>query len=239
MAGMLSAAVSTLNPRLVPFLADPSIVGTPIPLQQNGDSAAPTVDTAAVMAMAQTAEQRRAIFNSTIRVAGLALYTCHEQATAYSAALHPSLFASYRTFLFNRTYNPTGYTQAHCDSAAPETDEYFKCHAGEQLIVFGNLARASQPDRDGRDSGFARMVVDIWAAFARTGNPDISAEELRVRGFADTAERLARAGSWSTVKSERPMLRLFQWDGGMRDFSDVDACEKMGFGLKYFEDLKS
>ncbi|AEO66278.1 uncharacterized protein THITE_20881, partial [Thermothielavioides terrestris NRRL 8126] len=163
------------------------------------------------------------IFNATIRFATDWLFVCYDLALAYSAAKHRAFAATYY-FQFNRTYSPRGYTQPWCDppataaaataaAAGPHGDpdaEYFKCHAGEQMVVFATEARAGAPDRDGLDVPFMQLVVDYWAAFARTGDPNPAPGWLRARGYDGTLRELQRVGRWEAVDADNPTMRLLQ-----------------------------
>ncbi|KAL1860570.1 hypothetical protein VTK73DRAFT_7278 [Phialemonium thermophilum] len=184
------------------------------------------------------------ILNASLRITTDGVFTCFDLAKAYSAAKHGAFRSTY-AFAFNRTYSPSGYTRPWCDPPAtaerPHGDpdaEYFKCHAGEQLVVFGNAARAGQPDRDGLDEPFARLVVDYWAGFARTGNPNPDVAYLRARGRAETLAQIEETGPWEQVDASRPTLRLLQWNGGQVPFMEASECEALGIPLDVLEKSK-
>ncbi|KAK6193953.1 hypothetical protein LQW54_011954 [Pestalotiopsis sp. IQ-011] len=175
-----------------------------------------------------------AILNATLRIASDGEFVCLDLAKAYSAARHAA-FASVHVFQFNRTYSPAGYTRPWCD--APKTPEkphgdpdgeYFKCHAGEQLVVFGNAVRAGQPDRDGRDVPFMRLVIEHWAAFARSADPNPDGAHLRARGRYERLAQMDRAGRWEAVDADRPTMRLLQWDGAQVLFVETEQCRALG-----------
>lgn len=185
-----------------------------------------------------TAEQ---VFNASMRIASDGAFKCLDMAKAYSGALNGA-FASTYAFEFNRTYNPSGYTRTWCD--APATDarpngdpdaEYYKCHAGEQLVVFANERRAGQPDRDGNDLAFMQLVVDYWSAFARAGDPNPEREYLAVRGHADSLAQVDATGAWRPVDPKAPTLRLLQWNGAQVGFVEVSQCEALGLAFDSLE----
>jgi hypothetical protein len=180
------------------------------------------------------------ILNVSVRIATDGLYTCLEQATARSASQH-GIFSAIYSFQFNRTYNPSGYTKPHCN--APKTDsrpngdpdqEYFKCHAGEQMIVFGTVRRDGLPDRDGLDVPFMQLIVDYWSSFARTRNPNPSREYLVARGYWSTLAQTEAMGPWYDQKL-MAFLRLLQWNGRHVPLTEQEQCEVLGLPPDYFE----
>jgi carboxylesterase type B len=178
------------------------------------------------------------ILNASLRIATDGVFTCFDQAKAYSGAKNKAFGHTY-AFVFNRTYSTPGYTRTWCDPpktnpSLPNGDpdaEYFKCHAGEQMIVFGTVRRAGHPDRDGRDTPFMRLVVEYWAAFARTGDPNPDQAAMRARGHWDELDRVMAAGKWTEVNADKPQARLLQWDGGMAPFGEIAQCDALGIPL--------
>jgi len=184
------------------------------------------------------------ILNATSAVSTLGEFGCWDMAKALSGVHHAAFGPTY-VYAFNRTYQTGGYTRPWCvppkDAAHPDGDpeggEYYKCHAGEQLVTFGNARRAGRPDRDGRDTPFMRLVVDYWAAFARTGDPNPAEEDLSVRGHWDTLERVRSGGKWEAVNTKKPSLRLLQWNGRQMPFAEMDGgrCRALGIPLDVLE----
>ena len=179
------------------------------------------------------------ILNATIRASTNGLYTCLEQATAYTAARYDTFKAVY-SFQFNRTYSPPGYTKPHCDApktaSRPNGDpdaEYFKCHAGEKMVVFGNALRAGLPDRDGLDVPFLQLSVDYWSAFARTRDPNPSRAYLEARGYWSTLEQTEKVGPW--VAAKEGGWRLLQWNGRQQGVTEKAQCDALGLPINYFE----
>jgi hypothetical protein len=179
------------------------------------------------------------ILNATIRASTNGLYTCLEQATAYTAARHDAFRAVY-SFQFNRTYSPPGYTKPHCDApktaSRPNGDpdaEYYKCHAGEKMVVFGNALRAGLPDRDGLDVPFLQLSLDYWSAFARTRDPNPSRAYLEARGYWSTLEQIGKVGPW--VAAREGGWRLLQWNGRQLEATEKAQCDALGLPTTYFE----
>ena len=180
------------------------------------------------------------ILSAMIRISTDGLYTCLEHATAYSASKH-KVFSSLYSFQFNRTYNPAGYTKPHCNppktDARPNGDpnlEYKKCHAGEQMIVFGTVRRDGLPDRDGLDVPYMQLIMDYWASFARTRDPNPSLDYLAARGYWNTISQIQAVGPWIQEVSA-PAIRLLQWNGRQVEPSEQVQCQALGLPLEYFE----
>ncbi|KAH8883355.1 alpha/beta-hydrolase [Thozetella sp. PMI_491] len=181
------------------------------------------------------------IFNASLRVVTDAAFTCFNLAKSYSAAKHVAWKSTY-TFEFNRTYQPLGYTQPWCTPpATPERpngdpdQEYYKCHGGEQVIVFATMARRGQADRDGLDVPFLQLVVDYWSTFARTGDPNPDPGYLVARGYLSTLTQTTDTGPWDPVKSSQPTLRLLQWNGAQVSFVEQNWCASLGIPLTVLE----
>ncbi|KAK0715313.1 Carboxylesterase family-domain-containing protein [Lasiosphaeris hirsuta] len=181
------------------------------------------------------------ILSTSIRIATDAVFACHNQAMLYSASKHATFASSY-FFTFNRTYQTSGYTRPWCvppkTALRPDGDpdgEYMKCHAGEQMVVFGTERRAGRPDRDGLDVPFMQLVGDYWAAFARTGDPNPEREWLVARGHWNTLGQVEKTGRWETVDWRAPTGRVLQWDGVQAPFSEGAVCKALGAPVDVFE----
>ncbi|KAL1901814.1 hypothetical protein Sste5346_001517 [Sporothrix stenoceras] len=182
-----------------------------------------------------------AIFNASMAIATDGEFTCYDLAKSYSAAKH-STFASVYAYQFNRTYQTAGYTKPWCTpdktESRPHGDpdaEYYKCHAGEQMIVFATEARDGLPDRDGFDIPFMQLVVDYWSTFARTGDPNPSIDYLEVRGHNATLQQITATGAWTAVNASAPTVRLLQWNGATVPFGNAERCAALGIPLDVLE----
>lgn len=100
--------------------------------------------------------------------------------------------------------------------------------------MFGNLRR-QLPDRDGLDVPFEQLVVDHWAAFARTGSPNPDRGWLKARGFLGTLAETDRVGKWKELKTDRLENRVLQWGAKDVAFPERHQCEILGLGLEHFE----
>lgn len=185
------------------------------------------------------------IANITWHVGSDGLFNCALVAAAHSASQH-EVFKSIYAYQFNRTYGPIGYTNAWC--SAPITasrplgdpeQEYYKCHGAEQWYTFGNLRLRTQ-DRDGLDVPFSQLIVDYWASFAWSGNPNPQKDYLEARGYWTTLEQTKSAGSWDTVVPGESAWRVLQWDGfTLKDFPEQEQCGFLGLPIDYFETHQS
>lgn len=184
------------------------------------------------------AEKEAAVFNATNQVVTGVYFTCLTNAFQYSASKNKAFSATYG-FEFNRTYSParfSGTARPICgrDVASPDKEEYYKCHAGEVPFTFGNiLQQEGWPDRDGTDTPFARLTVDYWSAFARTGTPQPEDGYLEARRYTDSREKMAEAGTWNS--NAKDIMRL-QWTGiGRKSIDDNTVCAEMGLGKDFYE----
>ena len=231
-AGVLVDNYPTNGANFTDYFA--SNVGNHISLQP---SAAASFQVSAFGTLENAVLTPEQIFNASLRIATDGEFTCLELAKAYAGAKNKAFKSTY-AFEFNRTYSPSGYTKTWCD--APKTadrprgdpdGEYYKCHAGEQLIVFGNVRRAGQADRDGLDVPFTQLVVDYWGSFARTGDPNPDKAYLEARGYFASLGQVERSGRWEPVDAQKPTMRLLQWNGAQVPFVEQSQCQALGLPL--------
>lgn len=185
-----------------------------------------------------TAEKERAVFDATSLLITASFFKCLPHALAYSAVKN-NVFDAVYEFQFNRTYSPArfdGAARAICgrDTPDPDHDNYYKCHAGEVSYTFGNIAQQGWADRDGLDAAFARLTVDYWSAFARTGTMMPEVGYLDARGFAESKAKMEEAGQWRNDAKEA--MRL-QWTGiGPLDTESYRAgCDELKMPEDYYE----
>jgi hypothetical protein len=105
--------------------------------------------------------------------------------------------------------------------------EFYKCHGGEQLLIFRNLLRVGLPDRDGLDVPCSRLGVDSWTSFARTRHPDPAIAYLSTRGYISALKQVAERGRCESANNGNP-IRNLQWDGFQAQYSEVDQCAAIG-----------
>jgi len=182
------------------------------------------------------------IFNATAHVATDGIFRCVAAATAF-AALENRIFPSIYLYEFNRSYQLTTYSPNSpvCDAVKsldhPNGDpsqEYFKCHSGELYYVFGNLVRSSMPFRDQDDLPFAQFVVDAWASFARTGNPNSGKSFLRARGFLNTSQEARQVGEWRPLRGQDWSQKRLEWPPTEIAQQEVEQCNALGLTLDMY-----
>lgn len=160
------------------------------------------------------AEKAEAVYNATSDVITAGVFKCLPHAFAFSAVKN-NVFDAVYEFQFNRSYTPTRWTGASrgiCgrDNPNPDQLEYNKCHSGDIPYNFGNILQQGWPDRDGLDTPFARLIVDYWSAFVRTGTMVPEDGYMEARGYLDSLAKMKEAEVW-TGDAKRAM-RL-QWTG--------------------------
>ncbi|KAK6330470.1 hypothetical protein TWF696_003361 [Orbilia brochopaga] len=183
----------------------------------------------------------RSAFNVTQRLLTDAGYKCLSWANAYSAVKHKVLPEVY-AYRFNRTYQPTTYTNPLClppvtpDHPYGDPDaEYFKCHSGEVGTVFGELVSGGSMLRDEYDVPFEQLIVDYWSAFIWNADPNPKPGYLKARGYWGTLNQIAAAGKWERVNTRHPSMMGLQWNGGMLGFDEGPQCDALGLPLDYYE----
>lgn len=211
-----------------------------------------------------TGNQTLDLFDSSTRFVTDGLFRCLNLATV-NAGLRNGLFQPRHAksgdkkgkvyyYEFDRTYQLTSWPGTdvceapHGDPARP----YFRCHSGELYYVFGNLARQGLPQRSDNpgDLEFEQFVLDSWAAFIRTGDPNPEKGFLVARGYKSTLEqvwgdkeRSERAGGargWvpSTGSNDDDVeltMRVLDWPSSYQSgFREREQCKGLGLGLEYY-----
>ncbi|KAK0355718.1 hypothetical protein LTR59_011085 [Friedmanniomyces endolithicus] len=178
------------------------------------------------------------VFNATVRFYTDYQLKCLSEFVAYTGVATGALPHVW-FYEFNRTYQDPGYNgngvcQAPVTSTHPYGDpslEYFKCHAGDLEMNFGNFARDGLPERDEFDIPYAQRLTDYWTSFARNLNPNPSPEYLAARGYWNTLSQNEFAGPWEPVNASAPSMMLLQWNSVMVPFGDVEQCAVIGESL--------
>ncbi|CAK5266547.1 unnamed protein product [Mycena citricolor] len=182
------------------------------------------------------------VLNVTSRIATDGEFSCLDQATLHSAALH-KVFKSVWAYQFDRSYMGYEPIPGVCDppatAAHPFGDPslpYFKCHSGDLYLVFGNIGQSTPgfPFRDAFDLPFEQLALDSWTSFARTHDPNPDSAFLDARAFAGTKNALAQWGSWLPVQSAKP-VRILDWPSRSSGWLEQKQCAVLGFPLDYYE----
>ncbi|KAK3322411.1 Alpha/Beta hydrolase protein [Apodospora peruviana] len=182
------------------------------------------------------------LYNTTSRLATDAIFRCVDQATVYTG-LQSGRFASVYYYEFDRSYQTTGWPgtdvcnppktadHPHGDPSKP----YFKCHSGELYYVFGNLARQGLPMRDDRDLPFEQAVLDRFASFVRTYDPNPDEGFLRARGFETSLIGEGEGARWLPATKERGMtMRVLDTPSYQTGFRELEQCKGLGLGLESY-----
>jgi carboxylesterase type B len=182
------------------------------------------------------------LYNMTSRLATDGIFRCVDEATVARGLETGRLGQEVYYYEFDRSYQTRGWPMTSvCDPPKtpdhPDGDPalpYFKCHSGELYYVFGNLAFQGLPERDGKDLPFERFVLDSFASFARTGNPNPDRGFLEARGFNGTAEEIEKAGQWKPARKGELSMRVLDWPSWQGGFREGSQCEGLGLGLGYY-----
>lgn len=176
------------------------------------------------------------VFNTTTRIYTDNSFHCANEFTAY-AGVKMGALPNIWYFEFNRTYQDPAYnTNGVCGAPITATHpfgdpslEYFKCHAGDLAVTFGNFARVGFPQRDEFDKPYTQTVVDYWTAFARDLDPNPDEGYLNVRGYWDTLSQIRFAAPWGPVNASIPAMMELQWNATMIPFPDERQCDVLGY----------
>ncbi|KAK6535002.1 hypothetical protein TWF281_006300 [Arthrobotrys megalospora] len=192
-----------------------------------------------------TVDAAEAAFNTSTRIMTDYCFTCLTWSTGYSLAKH-NVVPSVYMYEFNRTYMFPFWSPPQCNppptAEKPLGDfskEYYKCHAGELSYTFGTMGYMGMPDRDdGGDVLFMQWMVDLWASFVRTGDPNPDPAFLKARGYFGTIEKIKKEGGWKKAVGKKGAndVRVLQLEGAvMKGYTEVEQCAAMGFELEYYE----
>ncbi|KAI0030037.1 carboxylesterase [Vararia minispora EC-137] len=154
------------------------------------------------------------------------ILTC--DGTAFvSTAVESGVFPSMHVYSMKRAYGLTFFNPFDlCTFPVGEPDTpYYLCHSGDLYEVFGTYYIFSQPIRVSEDVGYTNLVQDMWGAFARTGNPNPSADYLTARGYASTLE-VVQNFSWPTFSGGNSTVAALQFPApGLEGLPDLEKCE--------------
>ncbi|KAJ6563641.1 alpha/beta-hydrolase [Mycena vulgaris] len=165
-------------------------------------------------------------YNASIDVYTDQLLTCSAEemiTTAAAADTFPSLYVyeMQRGYALSY-YNPYGLCTFPVGNAEPA---YYRCHSGDLYEVFGTYHIFDQPVRNVRDIDYTTMIQDMWASFARTGNPNPSPAYLAARGYESTLKALSR-WTWPQYTVGKPLVAQLQYPGlATGALPDIARCK--------------
>jgi hypothetical protein len=79
------------------------------------------------------------------------------------------------------------------------------------------------------------LVVDYFASFVRTGDPNVDELYLVARGYESTLAQVDVVGRWKEVYYQEPEWMILDWDGFMAPFGEIDLCSVLEQPLDYWE----
>ena len=175
------------------------------------------------------ANRTLAVDRMAARLATDAIFRCVDEATAYAGLQRGGVFDRVFYYEFERSYQTNGWPDLNlCEPPVtpghpygdPEAPiGYDKCHSGELYYAFGNILRMGLPFRDAVDDhAFEQEVLDRWAAFAWTHDPNIPG-----------------AVRWSpAVRGDMRMMLLDLPGETMHGFKEAEQCDWLGLPLDYY-----
>jgi hypothetical protein len=90
------------------------------------------------------------------------------------------------------------------------------------------------PLRDDDDLHFEQFMVDSWASFIRTYNPNPDLKYLEARGYTNTSAELSVAGLWRPVTQGGLTMRRLQWLSIQAEFTEKEGCKVLDTPLDYY-----
>ncbi|KAL0473272.1 Alpha/Beta hydrolase protein [Neurospora intermedia] len=223
-----------------PFISYPSTTNQTAYLLSQGFS--PSLASPSLFPIPPNPNGTLALFNSSSRLATDGMFRCIDQATV-QAGLANNRFSRVFYYEFDRTYQTGGWPNLDvCEppktASHPFGDPskpYLRCHSGELYYVFGNLARQGLPVRDEKDLPFEQFVLDSFASFIRTGDPNPEKGFLRARGFESTRTEVQR-GEWvASSRRAGVKLKVLDWPSRLENgWREVQQCKGIGLGVDYY-----
>lgn len=119
----------------------------------------------------------------------------------------------------------------NCDEAGVYVDDLTSPNA---TFFFCFSPKRPHGDPDGNDVPFLQLVVDHWAAFATTGDPNPGLGWLRARGHEATLREVQRTGRWEAVDVDGTVTRrILQWGGRQAGLGEghEEVCRALGVPL--------
>ncbi|KAJ7138056.1 Alpha/Beta hydrolase protein [Mycena epipterygia] len=165
-------------------------------------------------------------YNASISVYTDSLLTCSaESMITAAAAAHafPSLYVyeMQRAYALSY-YNPYGLCSFPVGNSEPA---YYRCHSGDLYEVFGTYHIFDQPVRNERDIEYTTMIQDMWASFARTGDPNPPKSYLAARGYESTLKALS-SWTWPQFTAGKPVVAQLQYPGlATGTLPDIARCK--------------
>lgn len=152
-------------------------------------------------------------YNASADIVGDLTLTCDgSQFASVGAAV--DAFESMWVYSLERAYGLSYYNWfGLCTFPIGQPDTpYYRCHSGDLYEVFGTYYLFDQPVRVPEDIYFTNAIQDIWASFARTGDPNVDEGYLKARGYNSTAD-LFSDWDWPEFETYSPRVASLQYPG--------------------------
>ncbi|KAJ7080081.1 alpha/beta-hydrolase [Mycena crocata] len=165
-------------------------------------------------------------YNASVNVFTDYLLTCSAE-TMITAAAAANAFPSLYVYNMQRGYalsyyNPYGLCTFPVGESEPP---YYRCHSGDLYEVFGTYHIFDQPVRNVRDIEYTTMIQDMWASFARIGNPNPPKAYLAARGYTSTLKATNRY-TWPQYTAAKPKVAQLQYPGSETGtLPDIARCK--------------
>lgn len=182
------------------------------------------------------------LYNMTSRYITDSIFRCVDEATVYSG-LQNGVWDEVYYYEFERSYQLYNYPEYNvcqppvtADHASGDPSQpYFRCHSGDLYEVFGNIVFQGLPLRDDYDLPFEQLVVDTWASFARTYDPNPDPAFLQARGYTNTTQALEQRGKWSPATKGNLTLRALAWPPYQDTFRETAQCDGIDLSLTFYQ----
>ena len=177
-------------------------------------------------------------FNVSQRIATDTTFRCNDQAIMYAAA-HTGSFAASYYYQSDRGYPSSAYDPEKVDitgnisAAYPYGDPstfYYVVHSADVPALFGQ----AYPLRAPSDLYSLQTTTAYFGAFIKTGNPNPSEVELRVRGYTTALKAVKQTGPWQQVSSPTGPLKLLDYPSRTAQFQDVKQCAFLNISSNYW-----
>lgn len=148
------------------------------------------------------------VYNASINIATDRIILCYAMEFVEAGAAADA-YENLWVYLHQRAYGLSFYDFYNlCTFPVGEPEmPYYRCHSGDLYEVFGTYYLFDLPPRVAEDIYYTNAVQDMWASFARTGNPNVDDEYPRRGG-------IRVRGSFSPIGHRRSMLPGMMTAGG-------------------------
>lgn len=177
-------------------------------------------------------------FNVSQRIATDITFRCADQALVYAGAKTGSFAATY-FYQSNRGFPSSAYDPEGVDitgnisAAYPYGDPstfYYVVHSSDVPSLFGQI----YPIRAPSDLNSIQLTTAYFGAFIKTGNPNPSQPELKIRGYTTSLQGVKQSGTWQQVNSATGPLKYLDYPAKNGQFEDVKQCAFLNISSSYW-----